>query len=60
MPMLSYRQAKAFLSRNFRDGVYVGDNPYLGDVTIQGMILRWCQAGRLAPEDYLRLKYEFG
>ena len=57
---MSYRRAHSFIERNFTDGVYSGDNPYLADVTIQGMILRWCQADQLSPEDYLRLKYEYG
>lgn len=58
--MVSYRRARSFIERNFRDGIYAGDNPYLAGVTIAGMILRWCQADQLSSEDYLRLKYEYG
>ena len=56
---MTYRTAKAFLQRNFVDGMYAGDNPYLSNVSIKSILDRWKHTDQLTDRDYLRLHYEF-
>lgn len=55
---MTYREARTFIRKNFTDGLYSGDNPYLADVTIDAMFYRWQQSGDLSTFDAARLKCE--
>ena len=57
--MMTYRKAKDFLSRNFLDGEYCGDNPYLAGTTIAAMILRWYYCDEISHGVYERLLKDY-
>ena len=57
--MITYRKAKAFLSHNFRDCEYVGDNPYLAGTTVAAMIIRWYHCDEITHEVYERLMKDY-
>ena len=56
---MTYRSAKSYIRKNFTEGIYSGDNPYLSNVSIESMIVRWHMNGDLSESDYIRLRYEF-
>ena len=56
---MNYREAKAYIRKNFTAGVYSGDNPYLSEVTVESMLIRWQESGELSMFDAARLKCEF-
>ena len=54
---LTIEQAQAFLNTQFNsEGIYQGDNPYLANVTVEQMLLRWNNEGLFSPEDYALLR----
>lgn len=57
--MMTYRKAKVFLSRNFRDCEYCGDNPYLAGTTVAAMIIRWYHCEEITHEVYERLMKDY-
>ena len=56
---MTYRKAKAFIKANFRDGEYIGDNPYLAHVSLLAMLNRWFCQQQITIQAYLRLRREF-
>lgn len=55
---MTYREAKAYIRKNFTAGEYTGDNPYLVGTSIDAMLYRWQQSGDLSMFDAARLKCE--
>jgi hypothetical protein len=53
---MTYREALTFIRKNFTDGEYTGDNPYLVGTSIDAMIYRLQQSGDLSMFDAARLK----
>ena len=56
---MTYREAKTYLNRNFRDCEYCGDNPYLAGTTIAAMIIRWYHCDEITHEVYERLMKDY-
>ena len=55
---MNYREAKSYIRKNFTDGLYVGDNPYLSEVTVSSILRRWLDAGDITHDVYLRLRVD--
>ena len=54
---ITLEQAQAFLNTQFNsEGLYCGDNPYLANVTVEQMLLRWQLEGTLSADDLRTLR----
>ena len=51
------KSAQFFLNTQFNsEGIYCGDNPYLSEVTVETMLLRWQNEGIFSAEDMALLR----
>lgn len=51
------KAAQAFINSEFNnEGMYCGDNPYLANVSVEDMLLRWRGSDAITAEEYALLR----